>query len=241
MKQLCLTSLALAMALSCASSQAADLIKDDFNDGTSNNWSKGEFASIPATVKTDTDGNKYLSIKTVKERSGSEPDTKMVVDSNPGPWQGNYNAKGVKSVSARFKNLSKVPLEMHVALQTSVGEMAARSVVTKGVIIPADQQWHPVRFSLDDAGMEPVDKYGHGGSNFQMMSPTQIKNHVTQIRFSQGKLDEKTDTGHGTPEGGQIYRGWNDGPDLPDAELAVDDIALSTDAGTTGHDHGHGH
>lgn len=229
MKQLYLTSLTLAMALSCVNSQAAELIKNDFSDGTVQGWSKGGAASIPLSVKTDTDGNKYLYLKTAKNKDEGA-DTKVTFDTDPGPWHGDYNAKGVKSISVRFKNLGTTPLEMHVGLSASIADLATRDVVSKGVVIPADKQWHTASYSLADADVQLVDKYGHGGSSMQGLSHKQVKNYISQVRFSNGHIGDATGTGHGTPDGGQIYRGWNDGPDLADGELAIDDITLSSDA-----------
>lgn len=231
MRHLFLYSFTLAMALSCANSAAAELIHNDFSDGTTQGWSKGS-PTVPLKVETEAGGNKYLHLKTADSKS-EDNDKKVAFHTKPGPWKGNYNAKGAKSISARFKNLGATPLEMHVAYTTTLANLAARYVVIKGAVIPSDKQWHQASFSLEDADVQLVDKPGHGGSDLSL-PPKLVKNYVTQIRFSNGKLGEKYGTGHGD----DIYRGWNDGPEV-DAELGIDDITLSTDSTGSGTTHVH--
>lgn len=220
---------ALGLVLAAANVEAADLVLNDFSNGNASGWSKGGGTTIPLAVETEANGNKYLKLKTATEEGA--PDTKVTFHSG-GKWKGNYNAKGAQSVSARFNNRGTVPVEMHFAFRTEVADLSARYVVIKGAVIPADKQWHDATFSLADADLQLVDKPGHGGSELTL-PVKQVKNRVVQVRFSNGTLGEKTDNGHGDG----IYTGWNDGRSV-DTELWIDDIKLSTDAGSSaGHVH----
>lgn len=220
---------ALGLVLAAVNVEAADLVHNDFSNGNTSGWSKGGGTTIPLTIETEADGNKYMKLKTATEEGA--PDTKVTFH-NGGKWKGNYNTKGVKSVSARFNNRGAEPLEMHFAIRTEVADLSTRYVVIKGATIPADKQWHNATFSLADADMQLVDKSGHGGSELTM-PVKQVKNRVVQVRFTNGTLGEKTGNGHGE-EG--VYTGWNDGRTV-DTEVWIDDIKLSTDSAGAPHMH----
>lgn len=211
---------ALGLVLATVNVEAADLVYNDFNNGNASGWSKGGGTTIPLTIETEANGNKYMKLKTATEEGA--PDTKVAFHT-AGKWKGNYNTKGANSISARFNNRGAVPLEMHVAIRTEVAGLNVRYVVIKGATIPADKQWHNATFSLADTDLQLVDKPGHGGSELDM-PVKQVKNRVVQVRFSNGTLGEKTDNGHGDG----TYTGWNDGRTV-DTEVWIDDIKLSTD------------
>lgn len=221
---------ALGLALAAVNVEAADIVHNDFSNGNASGWSKGGGTTIPLAIETEPNGNKYMRLKTATEDGA--PDTKLSFHT-AGKWKGNWNKKGVKTISARFNNQGKDPVEMHVAFRTEMMGLQARYVVIKGATIPADKQWHDATFSLADADLQFIDKIGHGGSDL-VIPAKQVKNRVVQVRFSNGTLGEKTGNGHGE-EG--VYTGWNDGRSV-DADLWIDDLKLSTDAASAvGHVH----
>jgi len=219
MKKVFSPLVALASVLACANVSAADIIVNDFTDGTTQGWGKGGQSKMPITVETEADGNKY--IKLVSGGAKSElPDTKVTFFNSKGEWRGNYNSKGAKTVTARFKNMGKAPVEMHVAVGNTLADLRSRYVVKTGAVIPNDKQWHDATFSLADVQMVPLG--GHGKSN-ATFSINETLGNVNSIRFSQGTLGSKTDQGH-SAEG--KYYGWNGGPET-EAEIWIDDIKLT--------------
>ncbi|MCK5829792.1 MAG: hypothetical protein KAH20_05775 [Methylococcales bacterium] len=219
MKKVFSPVVALASVLACANVSAADIILNDFTDGTTQGWNKGGAAGLPLTVETEADGNKY--IKLISEgKTSTHPDKKIVFQNETGQWRGNYNAKSAKTLSVRFKNMGTAPVEIHLAFGNTLADLRTRYVVKTGAVIPNDSNWHDASFSLADVQMVPLG--GHGKSNASF-SLSETLGNVKTIRFSQGTLGSKTDQGH-SADG--VYTGWNGGPEVA-ANLWIDDIKLS--------------
>lgn len=227
MKKHYLPALAFAGVAFSASVGAADLIHNNFSDGTTQGWGKGGAAGTPVTVGTEADGNKYLKLVSLgkvgpENPEATGPDTKMTLNSSLG-WRGNFGGKGAKSVSVRFKNMGETPLHMHFAFRNEVFDVGTRWVVKQEALVPNDKQWHNYKFSLAEADMQMIPLGGHGRSS-ATFTQKETLGSVMQVRFSQGEFGKETGNGHGDG----IYNGWNDGPDVK-GELWVDDIKLSTD------------
>ncbi|BCG66048.1 MAG: hypothetical protein methR_P3924 [Methyloprofundus sp.] len=223
MKKVLTPVIALASALACANVSAENVLLSDFNDGTTQGWGKGGAAEKPLTAETEADGNGYL--KLISEGEGStDPDKKVVFMNSSGQWRGNYNVKGVKSITARFKNVGSTELELHAAYGNTLADLRTRYVTTKGFVVPNDGEWHQASFLLEPSAMQMVPLGGHGKSSASF-SAQETMGNVAMLRFSQGTLGAETGQGH-SAEG--LYTGWNGGPEVV-AELWIDDIALSTD------------
>ncbi len=223
MKKIFTPAVALASVFICANVSAEQIILNDFNDGTTQGWGKGSAAEQPLTPETEADGNGYL--KLLSEGEGStNSDTKIVFFNGSGEWRGNFNAKGVQSITARFKNMGSADVELHVAFGNTLADLRARWVTTKGAVIPNDGEWHEAFFSLVPEELTMVPLGGHGKSNASFSAQETLGN-VAMVRFSQGTLGNETGQGHSS-EG--LYTGWNGGPEV-EADLWIDDIALTTD------------
>lgn len=220
--------IALAIAAACTNATAADLINNDFSDGTTQGWAKGGSAATPIKVGTEADGNKYIKLISFgkvdpKNPDATGPDTKMTVNSSVG-WRGNFSGKGAKSVSVRFKNMGQTPLHMHLAFKNEMFDLSTRWVVKQEALVPTDKQWHDYKFSLADADLQMIPLGGHGRSN-ATFSAKESLGSVNQVRFSNATLGQNTGNGHGDG----LYSGWNEGEETV-GELWIDDIKLSTDA-----------
>jgi len=222
MKKLSTSVALLASALASANVSAEQLLISDFNNGTTQGWGKGGAAQFPLTVETEADGNKYLKLISEGENS-TAPDKKITFQNGSGQWRGNYNTRGAQSITARFKNMGPDNVEMHAAFSNTLADLRTRWV-SKGVVIPNDGEWHTAFFSLAPAELTMVPLGGHGKSNASFSVQETLSN-VNTVRFSQGTLGDETGQGH-SADG--IYNGWNGGPEA-EADLWIDDIALSTD------------
>ena len=223
MKKVFTPVMALASVLICANVSAEQVLISDFNDGTTQGWGKGGAAEKPLTPETEADGNVYLKLVSEGETS-TDPDKKIVFQNASGAWRGNYNAKGVQSITARFKNMGPDDVELHAAFGNTLADLRTRWVSTEGVVIPSDGEWHDAFFSFAPESLTMVPLGGHGKSNASFSVPETLGN-VNTVRFSQGTLGNETGQGH-SAEG--LYTGWNGGPEVV-ADLWIDDIALSTD------------
>lgn len=222
MKKVFTPIIAIASMLTIANVNAEQILLSDFNDGSTQGWGKGGAAEKPLTAETEAGGNVYL--KLISEGEGStDPDKKVVFQNSSGKWRGNYNVKGAQSVTARFKNVGPTDLEMHAAFGNTLADLRTR-YVSKGVVIPNDGEWHNAFFSFATTDLTMVPLGGHGKSNASF-SPQETLGNIATLRFSHGHLGDETGQGHSS-EG--LYTGWNGGPETQ-AELWIDDIALSTD------------
>lgn len=221
-------AIALAIAAACANANAADLINNDFSDGTPQGWGKGGSAATPVKVETEANGNKYIKLVSFgkvdpKNPDAAGPDTKITLNSSTG-WRGNFSGKGAKSISVRFKNMGPTPLHMHVAFRNEIFDLGTKWVVKQEALVPTDKQWHDYKFSLADTDAQMIPIGGHGRST-AYFSAKESLGSVNQVRFSNGTFGQNTGMGHGDG----IYNGWNEGEETV-GELWIDDIKLSTDA-----------
>ncbi|MCK5889934.1 MAG: hypothetical protein KAG19_08325 [Methylococcales bacterium] len=211
----------LASALACTSVSAGTLLVSDFEDGTTQGWGKGGAAGLPITVETEAGGNKY--IKLISEGATStHKDKKIVFQNASGKWRGNFNVKGVKSITVKFKNNGPDAVEMHVAFANTLADLRTRWVSKHGAVIPNDGTWHDATFSLAEPDLQMVPLGGHGKSSASFSAQETLGN-VATIRFSQGTLGSETGQGH-SADG--LYTGWNGGPEVV-ADLWIDNIALN--------------
>ncbi len=222
MKKIFTPVIALASVLAYSNVSAESLLVSDFEDGTTQGWNKGTAAEFPLTVETEESGNKYIKLISQGENEDEIPDTKITFQNSGGKWRGNYNAKGVKKVTARFKNNGPAEVELHAAFGNTLADLRTRYVSTEGAKIPNDGEWHEASFSFEATGLTMVPLGGHGKSNASFSAKEALGN-VATVRFSQGTLNSETGQGH-SADG--VYTGWNGGPEVV-ADLWIDDIALS--------------
>lgn len=217
MKQIFSIPLSIVLALTCTSINAETLVHNDFSDGTTQHWGKGKDAGLPITVETEADGNKYL--KFLSEGSTStHSDKKVVFFIEGGQWRGNFIAKGVTAVSARFKNMGAEPLEMHLSIGNTLADLRARYVVIQGVVIPNDGQWHEAVFPMAASGFQFVPLGGHGKSSATFSAQETLGN-IKEVRFAHGILGKDYEDRRGP------FNGFTGSPEIV-ADLWIDDIKL---------------
>ena len=223
MKKISTPLIALTFILAFTHVNAEEVLKSDFEDGTTQGWGKGSAANTPLTVETEDNGNKYLKLISNGQagKDADEADTKITFHNSTGKWRGNYNVKGVKSISVKFKNMGPESVEIHAAFGNTLADLRTRWVVKEGGMIPNDGAWHEITFSFLADDMQMVALGGHGKSSASF-SVEETLGNVASIRFSQGTLGAETGNGHSSAG----YTGWNGGPDAV-ADLWIDDITLN--------------
>jgi len=218
MKKVFKPLLAVATVLACVNVSASVVPMNDFEDGTTQGWHKGDDASNPMTANQEVNGNYYLSYISNGPDSG-EHDSRVtfMADKN---WRGNYSALGATQVTARMKNMGPTDLEMHLGFGNQLAELRTR-YTTEGAAVAADGEWHDVTFSLTE-NLHEVSLNGHGKSSARF-SLDEVLGNVVDLRFSHGKIGETYLERRGP------YEGYNAGEEVI-ADLWIDDITLVTPA-----------
>ncbi len=183
----------------------------DFEDGSLSGWHKGSAASVPVTVEMEANGNKYMRYQT------GNPDRRVAVMSG-NEYRGNYNAMGVKSITARMKNNGPVDLIMHAAFGNTLAGLRTR-FATADNHLAADGEWHNMVFDLEN-DLHKVSQGGHGKSSADF-SLAEVLGNIAGLRFTHGELGKVYLARRGP------FEGYNAGEEVV-ADLWIDDIALST-------------
>lgn len=218
MKKVLIPLMVVAAITTCTQVVAESLIVNDFNDGTTHGWKKGDDATDHLTTASEA-GNGYLRFISQGPDIDGVKDVRIAFLSGK-KWRGNYVASGAKSITARIKVIDAPhDLEMHVAFGNTLADLRTR-FSSAGVIVPNDGEWHDVAFSLTN-GMHQVSIGGHGKSS-AAFSLKETLGNVHDVRFTQGKFGEV----YLERRGG--FEGYTAGEAIK-AEVWFDDITLSTD------------
>lgn len=114
---------------------------DDFENGTTQNWTDGGSAVPPVNVSTGGPmgaGDNYLSDPST---GGGGPGSKMVMF-NDQQWAGNYTSAGILSIKFFARALTN-NLNIRVAFDGAGG----RICTTNAVLVPANSPW--TQYSID--------------------------------------------------------------------------------------------
>ena len=108
-------------------------LSSDFQDGTLMGW-QGPNAFNTNTGGPSGAGDKFLDVTSDGSGQGG-----ALATYNTGDWIGNYQAAGVTSITAMFKNFNSVQLEMRVVLFDAVTH--ARWTSTNAVVLQPNGGW----------------------------------------------------------------------------------------------------
>ena len=128
---------------------------DDFQNGTTENWTDGGSSAQPFNVANggpNGAGDNYLSDPAL---GGSGPGSRMVMF-NEQQWTGNYTSNGIVTIRFHAKAQGNA-LNLRVAFDGAGG----RICTTNAVPIPADGSWQQYVISITGADFTTVA----GGTN----------------------------------------------------------------------------
>ncbi len=128
---------------------------DDFENGTTMNWTDGGSAAAPSNVNTGGPagaGDNYLSDPAT---GGGGPGSKMVMF-NDQQWTGNYTNESIIAIKFDARALTNT-LNLRVAFDGAGG----RICTTNSVTIPANGGWQPYQIPISASDFTLVA----GGSN----------------------------------------------------------------------------
>lgn len=132
---------------------------DDFENGTEMGWIKGGRTINPSANITDGGpqgvGDNYLQIES---GGGNGPDSRLV-SFNPDQWAGNYIAADISSITADMANFGNSSLSIRIAIGGAGAPQSQDTtwyVSSNPFLLPADGEWKPVSFDLDDTHLTQV-------------------------------------------------------------------------------------
>jgi hypothetical protein len=180
---------------------------DDFQGGTTMNWSEGPVTPNPPTNISNGGpngtGDKFL--QNVSSGVGTAGSKQVMF--NQMQWTGDYNSAGVTQISGFMANFGTTTLNMRYGVQGGAGTQYVSSIAQT---IPPDAQWHAVTFVLSSATMTNV--------NFGLDPLADVLASVTEVRILSSGA-------------GGAWQG-----DSIAATLGVDNLRAMTLAGDANHD-----
>lgn len=128
---------------------------DDFQDGTTQNWTNGPVANPVNVASGGPAGafDRFLQISSGTFGGGSR-----LVSFNQSQWTGNYLTAGVNAVAMDLKNFTGSPESIRIALRSGTGGSGTPGYSsTTAVSLPADNAWHHAVFSLNAANLTAIN------------------------------------------------------------------------------------
>jgi len=131
--------------------------KDDFQNGTLQNWTNGFGAPDPVNEPNGGPAGAADRFLHDSSQGGIGAGSRLVVF-NISQWTGDYLSAGVTQIEMDLKNLTSTTLDMRWALRASSGGSFVPGYVSSSpVVLPNDGLWHHAVFLLDDAHLTPVN------------------------------------------------------------------------------------
>ncbi|MCG8405617.1 MAG: PEP-CTERM sorting domain-containing protein [Phycisphaerales bacterium] len=125
---------------------------DDFEDGTTQNWTVGgAHPNPPVNIATGGPAGANDNYLEVEGLGGFGPGSKLGTF-NLVQWAGDFLANGVNAIQADMRVFEGADLEMRVFMQGAGGDFTSLLAQT----VPADGQWHTITFNVSAAGLTAV-------------------------------------------------------------------------------------
>jgi hypothetical protein len=147
---------ALTLALSCSAQAIVVGQLDDFQDGTTQNWTNGGVQGVPPIVNLDGGpggaGDRFIQVTSL---GGQGAGNRLTVF-NRDQWLGDYIDQGVTSIELDLRNFSNVQLSIRIAFKQETGPVVP-GYVSQAFILAPNSGWVHAVFSLSMAAMIPID------------------------------------------------------------------------------------
>jgi hypothetical protein len=123
--------------------------QDDFQDGTTQAWGGGANPTNVPNGGPNGAGDRFLQITS---RGGFGAGSRLATF-NASQWTGDYRAAGVDGIRVHMRNQSNQTLAMRVVL---FGPLGSRYTSRNAVMLPPDNTWRQVTFSLREGDLVNV-------------------------------------------------------------------------------------
>lgn len=159
--------LALAAAFACGmlTATAASAISiglvDDFEDGTTANWTValGPIGAVhpapPQNVGSGGPlgaGDAFLQLTSI---GGSGPGSRLV-GINAAQWAGDYLTAGVTAIAMDLRNFGDTDLELRLLLENPMGAPPTAAAYSASILLPTGGAWTRAVFALDALSLTSV-------------------------------------------------------------------------------------
>jgi hypothetical protein len=138
---------------------------DDFEDGTTENWTNGG-SGAPPVVNVATGGPAGANDNFAEVTADGIGAGQRLTTFNRTQWLGDYVAAGVTAIEMDLLNEGATELTIRLAFKNGTGN-GAPTYVTEGFTLAVGSGWQHAVFSLQPADLTPVDHgvttipYGH--------------------------------------------------------------------------------
>ena len=129
---------------------------DDFQDGTTMNWTEGAPSpNQPVNVSSGGPANVGDSYLDNVSTGGGGPGSQMIMF-NRTQWTGDYTAAGVARIAMDLANFGSGSLSIRIAVGDLGGDQGTWYTSTDSFALPADGVWYPAVFGLGVADLSLV-------------------------------------------------------------------------------------
>lgn len=147
----------LALAFSCSAQAIENGHIDDFQDGTTQNWTNGGIPPTPPVVNIPDGGpggagDHYIQVTSL----GGQGAGNRLITYNRDQWLGDYLGQGVTAIEMDLKNFGNTDLSMRIGFKQEIGP-AAPGYVSPAFFLPAGSGWQHVVFTINMATMIPIN------------------------------------------------------------------------------------
>lgn len=152
MKSVTLSSIIFSVCFFWGTAVSASIIQpgmmDDFENGTTNSWVRGQKADsslAPKNIANSDESNRFLQ---VSSHGGRGPGSSMVFF-NEKQWAGDYS--DISSISLTMKAESTTEQFLYIRLaifDSAVSGTYSRYVSSESQLLTADGDWHTINLSL---------------------------------------------------------------------------------------------
>jgi hypothetical protein len=149
---------------------------DDFEDGTTQNWTEGSQSPNPPTNVEDGGpggaGDSYLEMVS----SGGSGAGSRMVSFNRSQWASDddYLSAGITGLSIDLNNFSDLSLTVRVAYSDETGPSGTWYASSQGISLSAGSGWTPASFSLLEGDLTRVNGTGSYDDVFTSVSEVRI-------------------------------------------------------------------
>jgi hypothetical protein len=145
---------------------------DDFEDGTTQNWSVGfPHPAPPQNIPGGGPGGADDSWMLLTSTGGDGPGSRLAV-MNDAQWAGDYPSAGIGAIGMHLHNLSMSDLHIRLLFEDAGGGPPLDLAITRDVLLPAGSDWTYGVFPIDPSDLIVLQ----GDVDFLMA-------HVTEIRI----------------------------------------------------------
>ena len=128
---------------------------DNFQDGTTQNWTNGGVPGVPPVVNVPTGGPGGAGDRFIQVTSVASPPGNRLTTFNRDQWLGNYIAAGVTTIEMDLENLSDIQLSIRIAFRVEFSPSSAGYLSLPMILAPGGGWQHAV-FSITEANLIAV-------------------------------------------------------------------------------------